>query len=157
MRYMIFILILIFGGCSSKVYEHTQTKIVTFKTQKIKFSDVGYVRHSDKSIELELFVAGKSIEKFSINHLVCTTKDGCMSKSSFNKEYLSGAYYDDILQDIVLGRPIYNGIAVQKSQDGFAQEIKGDDVEISYRVTFDAIFFRDRKNSIILNIKDIDG
>lgn len=144
-------------GCSSKTYEHTQTKMVTFKTQKIKYSDVGYVRHSDKSIELELFVAGKSVEKFSINHLVCTTKDGCMPKSHFNQEYLSSAYYDDILQDIILGMPIYSGIAIQKNQDGFTQEIKSSDVEISYKVTNEGVFFRDKKNNIILNIRNIDG
>lgn len=156
MKYIILIFtLLFFSACSIKNYEHTQTKIITIKSPKMKFSDVGYLRNSDKSIELELFMAGKSIEKIAINHLICISS-GCMSKSGFNKDYLNEAYPDDTLQNILLSHAIYDGANLSKTADGFTQKIQDEDVDISYRVEPDGVFFKDRKNGIIFNVKDID-
>lgn len=155
MKYILLVFTLFFSACSIKNYEHTQTKIVTIKSPKIKFSDMGYLRNSQKSIELELFMAGKSIEKIAINHLICVSS-GCMSKSGFNKDYLNSAYPEDILQDILLSHAIYDGANLSKTAEGFTQKIKDEDVDISYRVESGGVFFKDRKNGIIFNIKDID-
>jgi len=153
MKYILLISILLFSACSTKNYEHTQTKIIIIKSPKIKFGDVGYIRNSEKSIELELFIAGQAIEKISINHLICVS-DGCMSKSSFNKDYLNESYPSDILQNILLSKPIYGGEAMVKTSDGFRQHIEDESVDISYKVTHDTTFFKDRKNKIIFKIKD---
>lgn len=155
MKYILLIFALFFSACSIKNYEHTQTKIITIKSPKIKFSDVGYLRNSDKSIELELFMAGKSIEKITVNHLICTS-EGCMSKSGFNKDYLNTAYPDDIMQNMLLSHVIYDGKNLTKTTDGFEQHIRDEDVDIVYRVNSHALYFKDRKNGIIFNIKDID-
>ncbi|MCK9473072.1 hypothetical protein [Sulfurimonas sp.] len=155
MQYILLIFTLFFSACSIKNYEHTQTKIITIKSPKIKFYDVGYLRNSDKAIELELFIAGKSIEKIAINHLICVS-DGCMSKSGFNKEYLNSAYPDDILKNILLSHAIYGGANLSKTKNGFTQDIEDKDVDIIYRVESNGVFFKDRKNSIIFNIKDLD-
>lgn len=155
MKYILLIFALFFSACSIKNYEHTQTKIITIKSPKIKFSDVGYLRNSASSIELELFMAGKSIEKIAINHLVCVGS-GCMSKSGFNKDYLNPAYPDDTLQNILLSKAIYDGANLSKTADGFTQTIQDEDVDISYRVESSGVFFKDRKNGIIFNIKDFD-
>lgn len=155
MKYILLVFTLFFSACSIKNYEHTQTKIVTIKSPKIKFSDMGYLRNSQKSIELELFMAGKSIEKIAINHLICVSS-GCMSKSGFNKDYLNSAYPEDILQNILLSHAIYDGANLSKTAEGFTQKIKDEDVDISYRVESGGVFFKDRKNGIIFNIKDID-
>ncbi|MBW6488660.1 hypothetical protein [Sulfurimonas sp.] len=156
MKYILLIFtLLFFSACSIKNYEHTQTKIITIKSPKMKFSDAGYLRNSSDAIELELFMAGKNIEKISVNHLICTS-GGCMSKSGFNKEYLNGAYPDDTLQNILLSRAIYGGANLSKTPDGFSQSIKNEHVDISYKVDSSGVYFKDRKNSIIFNIKDID-
>jgi hypothetical protein len=155
MKYILLIFTLFFTACSIKNYEHTQTKIITIKSPKIKFSDAGYLRNSSDAIELELFMAGKNIEKISVNHLICTS-DGCMSKSSFNKDYLNAAYPDDTLQNILLSQAIYGGVNQSKTADGFSQSIKNEHVDISYRVESSGVYFKDRKNGIIFNIKDID-
>jgi gamma-glutamylcysteine synthetase len=155
MKYILLIFTLFFSACSIKNYEHTQTKIITIKSPKIKFSDVGYLRNSEKSIELELFMAGKNIEKISVNHLICTS-EGCMSRSGFNKDYLNAAYPDDTLQNILLSRAIYGGVNLSKTADGFSQSIKDEHVDISYKVESSGVYFKDRKNGIIFNIKDID-
>ncbi|MFA6196023.1 MAG: hypothetical protein WC656_05225 [Sulfurimonas sp.] len=148
-------LTLFFSGCGVKSYERTQTKVIIIKSPKIKFADTGYVRNSDEKIELELFMAGKCIDKISVNHLICVS-DGCMSKSSFNKDYLSAYYDDDVLQNILLGTPIYGGKNKVKTEDGFEQNINDEHVEISYKVIPHAVMFKDKKNNIIFNIKDTE-
>ena len=153
MRYFLLVLVLVFGGCSVKNYERTQTKIIIIKSPKLKFADIGYVRNSDKSIELELFVAGKAIEKITINHLICTS-EGCMSKSGFNADYLDASYPDNILQNIILGHKIYGGKNLVRKENGFEQYIKTKHVEIVYKVNSHAIYFNDKKNKIILKFKD---
>ena len=153
MKYLLIAFTLLFGACSTKNYEITQTKIIIIKSPKLKFADLGYIRNSDKSIELELFVAGKAIEKFSVNHLVCTS-EGCMSKSGFNADYLHASYPDDILQNILLARPIYDGKNRVQTPDGFEQKIEDENVNIIFRVSSDTTYFKDRKNRIIFKIKD---
>jgi hypothetical protein len=154
MKYILLIFSLIFGGCSLKHYEQTQTKIIIIKSPKIKFADVGYIRNSDKQIELELFVAGHSIQKISINHLICVS-DGCMSKSGFNSDYLNDSYPDDILQNILLAHPIYGGEDLNKTEDGFKQYIENEHVQIEYKVSSHATIFKDKQNGILFKIKDM--
>jgi hypothetical protein len=153
MRYFLLALVFVFTACSIKNYERTQTKIIIIKSKKLKFADIGYVRNSDKSIELELFVAGKAIEKITINHLICTS-EGCMSKSGFNADYLDASYPDNILQNIILGHKIYGGKNLVKKENGFEQYIKTKHAEIVYKVNSHAIYFKDKKNKIILKFKD---
>ena len=147
------VLLLLFSACSFKDYKNTQTKIIIIKSPKLKFADIGYLRNSDKKIELEMFVAGKVTQKISINHLICVS-DGCMSKSGFNEDYLNAAYPDTILQNILLGHEIYDGKNRVKTQDGFEQNIEDENVNIIYKVSSNTIFFKDRKNKIIFKIKD---
>ena len=118
MKYTLLIFMLIFSSCSVKNYEKTESKIIIIKSPKIKFADLGYIRNSDKKIDLEFFIAGKVVEKISINHLICV-KDGCMSKSGFNEDYLHFSYPDDTLQNILLARAIYDNKNIQKTADGF--------------------------------------
>jgi len=155
MKYILLIITLLFSACSIKNYENTQSKLIIIKSPKIKFADLGYIRNSDKAVELELFVAGKVIEKISVNHLICI-RDGCMSKSGFNKDYLNAAYPDEILQNILLGHEIYNAKNRVKTQDGFEQNIEDKNVNIIYKVSSNAVFFKDRKNKIIFKIKDVN-
>ena len=153
MKYLLIAFTLFFSACSIKNYEQTQSKILIIKSPKIKFADLGYVRNTNKAIELELFVAGKSIKKIAINHLICVD-DGCMSKSGFNEEYLHHSYPSDILQNILLSKPIYDGKNLIKTQTGFIQNIENEDVNIKYKVDADTTFLKDRKNNIIFKIKD---
>ena len=155
MKYLPLLILITFllVGCSLKDYKHTSSKIIIIKSPQIKFSDLGFIRHSGDAIELELFVAGKVVEQISINHLICVS-DGCMSKSGFNKEYLHNSYTNEILQNILLGKTIYNAQNKIQTDDGFEQNIENEDVNITYRVNSGEIYFKDRKNKIIFKIKD---
>lgn len=155
MKYILLIFTLLFSACSVKNYEHTQTKIITIKSPKIKFSDAGYLRNSANTIELELFMAGKCIEKITVNHLICVS-DGCMSKGGFNKDYLNPAYPDDTLENMLLSHAIYDGKNLTKTADGFEQYIRDEHVDIVYRVDSHEVYFKDIKNNIIFKIKDTD-
>ena len=154
MKQLLLTFILLFTSCSVTNYEHTQTKIIIIKSPLIKFADVGYIRNSDDEVSLELFSAGVRVEEITINHLICVS-DGCMSKGGFNKEYLHNEYPDDTLQDILLARPIFDGKALIKTEDGFEQKIKTKHIDITYRVNKRRTFFKDKRNRIILNIKEL--
>lgn len=142
------------SACSIKNYEHSEAKVIIIKTPKLKFSDLGYLKKSGDAVKIELFVAGKMVDSLSINHLVCVN-EGCMSKEHFNKEYLQASYPDDLLQDIMLGYPIYDAKNIVKTKSGFSQEIQTQDVNIKYRVDAKQIYFKDRKNHILFKIKEI--
>jgi len=154
MKYFLIFFLFFFSACSFKNYEQTKSKIIIIKSPKIKFADIAYIRNTNNSIELELFVAGNAVESISINHLICTSK-GCTTKSRFNTEYLHRSYPDDILQNILLGHSIYESQNKIKTQDGFEQDIKNENVDIIYKVRNNQIFFKDKKNKIIFKIKDI--
>jgi len=154
LKYITLVLVLILSGCSIKNYEHSSSKLIIVKTQKLKFADLGYVKHSDNAVRLELFVAGSNVENISINHLICLN-EGCLSKSRFNEEYLNASYPDSLLQNIILGHTIYNEKNLKKLDDGFKQTIHNKNVEILYRVGASGISFKDKKNRILFKIKDI--
>lgn len=99
-------------------------------------------------------MAGKSIKKIEINHLVCVD-EGCMSKSSFNEEYMHHSYPSELMQNILLARPIYDSQNLLKTQNGFTQYIENEDVVIKYKVDNKIIFFKDIKNKIILKFKEM--
>jgi hypothetical protein len=155
MRYILVVALLLFSACSIKNYEQTTTKLVTIKTKKFRFSDIGYLRHTDDALQLELFMAGQVVKRIEINHLVCVSDEGCISKERFNEEYLSLDYPENILQHILLGKRIFDGAGIQKSSFGFTQHILTQGVDISYRVGPKEVYFKDRKNHILFKIKDL--
>jgi len=79
-----------------------------------------------------------------------------MSKSGFNEEYLNAVYPDELLQNILLGRKIYNGKNILKNSNGFKQDIQTKEVSIIYVVNSQQIYFKDRKNHILIKIKELN-
>jgi len=154
MRYLFFFLLLFFGGCSTKSFSHKESKIVVIKSPKIRFSDIGYIKHDGDAIELELYSTGVAIETISIDRLVCVKK-GCMSKKAFNEQYLSKAYPDDTMANILMRKPIFGGKNMQKQSNGFVQRIKTDVVNITYKVSDGNVYFKDRRNAILFKLKNI--
>lgn len=151
------LLILILGGCAQKQYEISKPKLIVLKTPKLKFADTGYIRSSGESVEAELFTAGMVVEKISIDDKVCI-KAGCMSEEAFVREYLSPEYPQDILRRILLGEPIYNGINTSEQCGGArTQYIRTDKTDIVYRLKADETYFKDRFNSLMIKITDLDN
>lgn len=152
--YILLTLLFFLSACSVKEYKYTSPKLITIKTNKLKYSDLAYVKNSVNAVRLELFTGGQNIQNIEINHLICLN-EGCMTRSSFNSEYLNENYPDTILQNIVLGQVIYAKKNFLKTDDGFEQRIQNSDVDILYRVNQNGIYFKDRKNTILFKIKDL--
>ncbi len=146
------VLFLFFVGCSTKETVQKESWVVLIKSPKLKFNDIGYILRNGESVELQLYSAGNAVESFSVNHLICT-QSGCMRKSSFNAEYLSSAYDGDLLKDLLMRRPIFDGKNLQKSKNGFEQHLISDAYDITYRVNADSLYFKDRKNRILFKLK----
>ena len=153
--FFLFVTALLFFGCSTKQPPQKESWIVTIRSPKLKFNDIGYILHNDDTVELQLYEAGNTVESFSINHLVCTDS-GCMRKSSFNAEYLSSAYDDDLLKDILMHRPIFGGKNLQRDKNGFEQHIVSSAYDITYRVTPDTLYFKDTKNRILFKLRKVE-
>ncbi len=148
-------LFLFFGGCSLRQYQTSEPKLIVLKTKKLKFSDTGYVRSAGDAVEVELFSAGQAAGRISIDRLVCVDNEGCLNKGAFNAEYLSRYYPDAIMQHILLGKPIFGRQSLRRSMEGFEQRIENREVDITYRVGGGEIYFKDRKNRILIKIKTI--
>ena len=150
------ILLLLITGCSTKHYSVSEPKIITLKTPKLKFADTGYIRHDDTSVEVELFTAGVAVEKISIDSLVCMSS-GCISEEAFVKEYLYPDYPSDTMRNLLLGKDIFQGRGKEEMCDGrLFQFIRNDEMDIIYRRGKGEIYFKDRLNSLIIKINDLD-
>jgi hypothetical protein len=156
MKYLLVALTLFVSACSIKNYDINSTKLLTLKTSKLRFSDIAYLRYSGDAIELELYTAGQVVDTFRIDHLVCVGSKGCLTKSQFNTQYLVGSYPSDLLQHILVAKAIYGGKNLQKTEDGFIQYINTQEVAIVYKVTPKSVYFKDKKNHILIKIKDIN-
>jgi len=143
------------AGCVQKSYTISEPRLITLKTWQLKFNDVGFVRSSGSAVQLELFSAGQAVETISIDDEICVQK-GCMSKSRFNEAYLSRAYPEELMQQVLLGRPIFGGRELVHTPDGFEQQLKAMAIyNITYRVTAKEIYFKDRINDILIKIAKI--
>lgn len=145
------------AGCSTKHYTHSESKMITLKTPKLKFADTGYLRSDGMSVELELFAAGMAVEKITMNGEVCVSA-GCMSEEKFVKEYLYRDYPSDTMRSVLLGRDIFGGKGKEEMCDGrLFQFIRDDEMDIMYRRGKGEIYFKDRLNGIIVKIADLDA
>jgi len=151
---ILWVSIFFFSSCSVKEYTKSEAKVVILKTPQIKFADTGYIRQSGNALKLELYSGGQPVKKIEINHLICVD-EGCMSKSSFNEEYLSDSYPDDLLLHVILAKPIFKSQNIIKTDSGFEQKIKNSKYDIVYRVNNREIYFKDRINRILIRFKTI--
>jgi hypothetical protein len=139
------------GGCAAPTYQKSEARIVVIRSPLLRFADLGYIRHTQNALQIQLFEAGQLVKSIDVNNFVCVDS-GCLTKSMFNARYLSANYPDDILQNVFLGLPIYGGKNLQRVRGGFVQKIHTLHVEITYRVINGVIFFRDRKSGILLKV-----
>jgi len=153
MKFYILWVSLLFGGCSLQQYTHSEPKLIVLKTPKIKFADTRYIRSSGDALEVELFSAGQAVGKISIDRMVCVDGEGCMRKRTFNEVYLNAAYPDTLMQHVLLGRPVFEAQGLERNEQGFTQHIQTLLVDINYKVKAHTIYFKDRKNKILIKIK----
>ena len=152
---ILWVSLILFSACSVKEYQLSTPKIIILKTPQIKFADTGYIRKDANSVQIELYSSGQPVKRIEINTLVCVDDEGCIRKSSFNREYLNENYSDDLLLHVALGEKIFDGKNFILTDDGFEQHIKNSDYNITYRVNKQEIYFKDRLNHILIRFKTI--
>ncbi len=146
----------LFTGCAPKQYEKNESRLIVIKTSKLKFADLGYIRKNRDEVRADLFVAGQLVETLEIDNLVCVN-EGCLTKSAFNADYLHSSYPDDLILNVLLGRPIFNRASMQKTEGGFMQKLESTEYNIIYKIHDGNIYFKDKKNRLLIKISKTKG
>ena len=75
----------------------------------------------------------------------------CSDRQSFNTKYLKSAHYDEIIDDIISKKPIYEAKNLNLNSCGFKQEI----AMLSYEVCDDLVKFIDNQNRVKIIIREL--
>ncbi len=142
-------------GCAMKKPEVSRPCVVVFKTPQWRFADTGYVRTGEGVAELEVFEAGQRVLRLQIENAVCVEGEGCVSKADFNARYLNAAYPADLLYHLLRAEPVFGREGLRRTESGFEQRIVTPSVDILYRVEGRQVYFKDRKNRIMIKLKPI--
>lgn len=147
---------LLISGCATKRFSISEPKIITLKTPKIKYADMGYVRYEGDAVQVELFTAGVSVEKITMNEEEVCVSAGCMSEAAFIKEYLNPEYPSDTMRRIVQNMDIFSGEGKSEMCSGVLyQYIRNEEMDIVYRRKAGEIYFKDRLNGLLIKIEEI--
>lgn len=145
-----------FSGCSTHTFSISEPKIITLKTPKIKYSDMGYVRYDGDAVQVELFTAGVSVEKITLDEKGVCVSIGCMSEVKFTQEYLNPHYPSDTLRRILQNVDIFAGLGKSEACNGVQyQYILNDEIDVMYRRKNGEILFKDRLNGVMIKIQDV--
>ncbi len=166
MKVTIFSILALFliTGCSTKsIFAKKPVKIVnkskkiTMKTKKFAFSDTGFYKSNDKLIQIQAYSTGVAVAnmKFYKNSDSVCVGYKCTNRKYFNDNFLSKYYPNKLIVNILSAKPIMGAENLTKSADGFTQNIKTAEYDITYRVTSNSIYFKDRLNRILIKLKDL--
>ncbi len=154
MRKFFLFFTLLFAGCALK---QPQSKLIVaiIKSPKLSLSATGFLKRKKEGAELDLYASGQTLGKLVVAKRICF-RGGCMEAGKFVHTYLSPAYPKTILKNILLARPIFGGKNLRKTEGGFLQQIDTGDLDIIYKID-KTIYFKDKKNHILIKIKELDG
>jgi hypothetical protein len=130
---------------------------VTMKTKKFAFSDTGFLVKYTNSLNLNVLAMGKSVLDLKVKQNeddVCVGSL-CNTKHGFNQSFLVGSYPDGFIENILLKKPIFDGKGLTKTSKGFVQTIVCDRYGIKYQVSDKSVYFKDKKNNILIKLKEI--
>ena len=130
---------------------------VTMKTKKFAFSDAGFLNRYDNLINVQVFTMGELTLDLVVrldDDEICTGKL-CNTKHGFNQTFLSGAYPDTLIENVLQSKPIFGGKNLKKMTKGFMQKIASKSYVIKYKVWPGNIYFKDVKNGIIIKLRKL--
>ncbi len=119
----LFVIILLFIGCSSKQPQLLQSATIIFKTPLMKFYDKGFVIHYDDYIHLQVLNLGKVVLDLEIyEDKICEGTLQCMDADEFNIKYLSKNYNDNFMYKLFKKDRVYfkdkqNNILIKVKKD----------------------------------------
>jgi len=148
-------LILLFIGCSQKTpYSSSKAYFVVLKTPKIALADTGFIKKDLNRLNLQLFSASTPIFDLHVKNDICIDYV-CLDKKSFNNEFFRFRHYDDFVEELFNMKPIYNKRNLLKTEKGFVQNIVTKDFEITYKIENGNLYFKDKKNRVLIKLKEL--
>jgi hypothetical protein len=142
------ILLLNLLSCSKKYISH-DNYLITIKTNKLKYSDIGIISQSQNSVKVEIFSVGNQILELELDSFVSVNGETPIPYSIFNSKFLNKKYPEKIIKNIFSGKEIFSGKNRQNIEGGFQQKIEN----INYLVTKTEIRFKDK--NILIKIKNL--
>ncbi|MBD3789719.1 MAG: hypothetical protein IE885_05060 [Campylobacterales bacterium] len=143
------------SACAPKQYQVQQPAMIVFKTPTLRYADLGFIYESDTEVKVEIYSNAQPLMALQISGTnICMSSLACMSKAQFNQKILSQYYPAELLEQIFKGRPIFEGVQMEKNRNGFTQKITADGkYGIEYSVFNKEILFRDTINDILIKVK----
>lgn len=158
MKYTIpFLFILFLTGCVTKPQiTKSESKLILFKTPKIKFYDTGFVKEHANGILMQIYASGQALVEIQSDEEYICMNGGCTSKDSFTQEYLSRYYPSGLFENVLLGRDIFRGKNRTETEEGTQQKIREQDhYDIVYSRSTKVISFKDEVNGIVIRLKSL--
>ncbi len=152
---LLFFVIFVMFGCAMKEPKEQQSKFIVMKANQFKYADMGFISNFEDRLNIQIYASGEAIAALDIyENKICMGTFECMSKQEFYKKTFGYKYPDDTLENIFLGKPIFDGLGMVKTGNGFTQNIfKNDEYDISYSVVNGDISFNDKMRNIIIKVK----
>ncbi|MBN2722388.1 MAG: hypothetical protein JXQ77_06165 [Campylobacterales bacterium] len=149
------ILIFILTGCSIKQPMQQKSAFITLKTPEIRYADMGFISEYMGSLKVQIYSNAQPVVSLDIyQDRICMSLFECMNKSDFYRKVFHASYPDDTLEQIFSFKPIFGGLNLIKTSNGFTQNItKPDQYSISYEISDDKISFHDKINQIIIKVQ----
>jgi len=152
--YLVFTLFL-FAGCSQKIpYASSKAYFVVIKNSKIALADTGFIKKDKNRLNLQLFSASSPVFDLHVKEDVCIDYT-CLTRESFNNEFFGYKHYKTFIDELFNMKPIYKEKNIEKNREGFEQQIKTENYNIIYRVQNNNLYFKDRKNKILIKLKEL--
>lgn len=154
MRTYIFLVFMLFlSGCAFvKTPKDTKSLNVAILSPMIKISDIGFLHSYKNELNLQIYNSAISVANIKISKNICINRV-CFSKLEFNHKFFNSEHYDEILSDIILKKPIYDGLNLTKNECGFIQNLKND--TIKYEICDNKVKFFDLQNRVKIIIKEL--
>ena len=152
---ILLVIILFLTGCSYKEpFLSSKPYYIVIKNSQIAVADTGFIKKDENRINLQLFSASTPIFDLHVKDDVCLDYV-CMSKRSFNREFFGFSHYESFINELFNFKPIYDDKNLKKTELGFEQEIKTDEFNIVYKVDGENLYFKDKKNSVLIKLKEL--
>ena len=137
-------------GCSNTQPERSNSVLFSFITPQIRISDAGFIHRYANGTQVQIYSSGTLILNLKLAQNICINS-ACMSRQSFNTKYLNSPHYNEILDDIIAQKAIYDSLNLIQTDCGFRQDF----TNFRYEVCDKTAKFIDSKNRIKIIIREL--
>lgn len=148
--------LLLLGGCTTKTYDQKYSSHITIRTDGLRYSDMGFMYQNSREIKAEIYSFATPVFTLTMHSNICIEK-ACYRYEVFNRRYLHSSYPRYLIRNVFKGTPIFDSHNVKVTKDGFTQHLEAREYDIIYSVTDQLIRFHDRKNNILIQIRQLQG